>query len=166
MPVKLKNILQELSMRYKRIRTGVAIGFDDATVVAELKNIRGGVWMSCKSAPELPYDDAQFEVAVVSSNAISREMAREVNRILLPDGCMFFSVNEKSGSQDGLSAPEVYKIVREGFDILAVHGPKWWMFGLAGRTLTVCAKKKAWREHRGLRRDGVYIFNPFEKLQR
>ena len=55
---------------------------------------------------------------------------------------------------------------REGFDILSVRRPRWWFLRRRGRTLTVCARKKAWHEHRGLIREGMLTFTPFRKRTR
>ena len=85
----------------------------------------------------------------------------EALRVLKPDGCLFFTVNERSGNEDGYTAPELYKIVREGFDIIELKRPKWWRFGRDGKTMTVCARKKAWREHKGFIREGSLPFTPF-----
>ena len=52
-------------------------------------------------------------------------------------------------------------MIREGFDILSIRRPKWWYFGRQGRTLTVCARKKAWREHKSFIREGSLPFTPF-----
>ena len=80
---------------------------------------------------------------------------------MVSGGSMFFSVDERTRSQEGYTAPEIYKLVREGFDILALKRPPWWTFGKRGHVITVCARKKAWREHKGFRRDGTYLFTPF-----
>lgn len=164
MPVSaLETILPEIAHRYRRVRSGLTVGFDGETAAQTLRDFRGGVWMASEADRELPFDDAQFEVVVVASASVSREMVREANRILVSGGCMFFTVDEKRGGEaPGYTAPEIYRLVREGFDILAVHRPKWWYFGLKGHTLTVCARKKAWRERaRGVFGDGAYLFTPF-----
>ena len=67
--------------------------------------------------------------------------------MLRPDGRLMFIVNEKTGSQEGMTLPEVYKIVREGFNIVEVARQPWWLFGLRGRTIAICAQKKNWRSH-------------------
>jgi len=157
----LDAILPELAHRYGRVRSGLDVGFGDPSVGETLRAFRPGVWMTVDDSLPLPFDDTQFEVVIVAGKAVSREMVREANRVLRSDGCMFFTVDERRGQDEGYSAPEVYRLVREGFDILSVRRPKWWHFGFRGHTLTVCARKKAWREHRGLSHDGVYLFTPF-----
>ena len=157
----VEEILPELLHRHKRVRSGLLVGFDGTTALDLLRESRPGVWMQTGSAPELPFEDSQFEVVVVETKSVSREMVREVNRIMISGGSMLFVVNEKTRSEEGYTAPEVYRLIREGFDILSVRRPKWWYFGTRGHTLTVCARKKAWREHKGFRRDGTYLFTPF-----
>ena len=165
MPVELENILGELGQRFKRVRSAVAVGFGSEEFRA-LSAFRGGLWMEAKTGEEIPFDDSQFEVAVIASGAVSREMVREANRVLISDGCLFFAVNAKRRSQEGYTPPEIYKLVREGFDILSVRSPKWWQFGFKGHMLSVCARKKAWRELRGFQKDRAYIFAPFGGTKR
>ena len=71
-------------------------------------------------------------------------------------------MTEKTSRQPGgLTLPEIYRMIREGFDILSVRRPKWWFLRRKGRTLTVCARKKAWREHKGFLRGGALPFATF-----
>lgn len=146
--------------RFQRVRAGLVVGYADDTM-AVLKSHRDGVWMELPLLGELPFEDSQFEVIVMHGSGVCRERVREANRVLKPDGCLFFTVNERSGNEDGYTAPELYKIVREGFDIIELKRPKWWRFGRDGKTMTVCARKKAWREHRGFIREGSLPFTPF-----
>jgi SAM-dependent methyltransferase len=146
--------------RCERVRAGLVIGFSDETLNV-LKSNRPGVWMSVALEDELLFDDSQFDVVVLHPDGVNKAMIREVNRILKPDGFLFFTVNERTRKQDGFTAQEIYGIIREGFDILELKSPKWWLFGLAGRTLTVCARKKAWREHKSFIREGSLPFTPF-----
>lgn len=157
----MESILPELLHRHSRVRSALMVGFEGDRALELLRGHRPGIWMSTGAGEELPFEDSQFEVAIVATEAVSREIVREVNRVLVSGGSMFFTVEEKTRSQDGYTAPEVYRLVREGFDILAVRRPPWWVFGKRGHTLTVCARKKAWREHKGFRRDGTYLFTPF-----
>ncbi len=159
MPVKA--VISAISSRCRRVRSGLAVGFGDAQVVDALRGGRGGLWMSVPGGGQFPFEDAQFEVVVMDGSAVSREMVREANRVLVPDGFLFFTVPEKTRKQDGFSAPEIYRTIREGFDILSVRRPKWWFLGLCDRTLTVCARKKAWREHKSFIREGSLPFTPF-----
>ncbi len=157
----LTAILSSIAARFKRVRTGLAVGFADASVAEKLKASCDGVWMAVPATEELPFEDEQFEVVVLDGSVVTRGNVREAHRVLLRSGCLFFTVNEKTGKQDGLTAPELYKIVREGYDIVQLKRPKWWTFGRMGHTMTVCARKKAWREHKSFIRDGSLPFTPF-----
>ena len=48
------------------------------------------------------------------------------------------------GFADG-ALPEIYSIVRNGFNLVGVVRPPWWLFGLRGRTISICAQKKYWK---------------------
>lgn len=146
----IEPILHEIAARYERVRSGLDVGFGDGEVSRVLREFRGGVWMSVGAGNELPFEDAQFEVVVMAGTVVSRAAVREANRVLLPEGCLFFTVQEKTRNQAGYTPPEIYRMIREGFDILSVRRPPWWRFGFGGHTLTVCARKKAWHEHRGV----------------
>lgn len=160
-PTGVESILPELLHRHKRVRSALMVGFAGEAAMDALRVHRPGVWMSAGGEGELPFEDSQFEVVIVATDCVSRDIVREVNRVMVSGGSMFFTVNEKTRSQEGYTAPEIYKLVREGFDILALRRPPWWVFGKRGHTFTVCARKKAWREHKGFRRDGTYLFTPF-----
>lgn len=164
----LEPILREIGVRFKRVRSALAVGFKYSGSVAMLRERVGGLWMEAAQSEELDFDDSQFDIVVVARTAVSREVVREANRVLRSDGFMFFTVPERSGgAEGGFTAPEVYRLVREGFDILSVVRPKWWYFGLRGHTLTVTARKKAWREHKGLRGSGgTFFFKPFNHKER
>ena len=55
-----------------------------------------------------------------------------------------FSVDEVGGTT-GFSQRGVYELLKDGFDVVGLKRPPWWKFGAAGRTLTVCARRKTWR---------------------
>ena len=157
----LEQMFAAVAGRYRRIGAGLAVGFGEGPVLGRLRDLRGGVWL-CTPGGELPFDDSQFDVVAMEASCVTRDGVREANRVLKPEGCLFFTVQERSGNEtEGFTAPEIYKVVREGFDIVDLRRPPWWTFGRKGRTLTVCARKKAWREHRGLFCDGSLPFTPF-----
>ena len=52
---------------------------------------------------------------------------------------------ERTKKQDGYTLPDIYSIVREGFNITEVTRPAWWFFGSRGKTISICATKKAWK---------------------
>ena len=158
----LDALLPEIAARYQKIRSGLDVGFNDEDVSQTLREFRGGVWMAIGVRPSFPFEDEQFEVVVMNGAIVTREIVREANRVLRPEGCLFFTVPEKTRKQpDGLTLPETYRMIREGFDILSVRRPKWWFLRSRGRTLTVCARKKAWREHKGLLRGRAPPLTPF-----
>lgn len=167
-------ILSGISSRYGKIRTGLDIGFADAGFSQSLRRLRGGVWMtvesdqisrdiSARSLPAdtvmqlgdgelLPFDDDQFEVAVLNGEIISQQLIREVHRVLLPAGCLFFTVpEEKKGGSDSTLSRLYNLFLKNGFDIVGVSRSPWWRFGVGSRTLTVCARRKAWKEYRALK---------------
>jgi len=162
----------ELAARFSRVRAGVDAGFGDASVSEALRTACPGVWMTVEDgAPararvaaaldpktvlqlgaggEMPFDDHQFEVAVLSAALLSGNRARtdavvrETHRILQGGGCLVFSVDE-SGAEAGFTQRGVYDLLKDGFDVVGLRRPPWWKFGAAGRTLTVCARRKTWR---------------------
>ena len=162
----------ELAARFTRVRAGVDAGFGDAAVSQTLRASSPGVWMTVEDGPaararvaesldpktvlqlgvggEMPFDDHQFEVVVLSAALLSGDRARtdavvrETHRILQGGGCLVFSVDE-AGSGMGFSQRGIYDLLKEGFDVVGLKLPPWWKFGAAGRTLTVCARRKTWR---------------------
>jgi SAM-dependent methyltransferase len=157
----LDQMFASIAGRYRRVSAGLAVGFGEGPVVGRLRDLCGGQWF-CADGGELPYDDTQFDVVAMEASCVTRAGVREAYRVLKREGSLFFTVMERTGNeQEGFTAPEIYKVVREGFDIIELRRPPWWKFGRNGRTLTVCARKKAWREHRGLFSDGSLPFTPF-----
>ena len=158
----LEPLVASIASRCQRIRCGLAVGFGGQDVLSAFGAIRGGVWESADTPGELPFEDTQFDVVVLDGQSVSRDNVREANRVLNSDGYLFFIVQERTGAQGaGFTAPEIYKIVREGFDILEVRRPSRWAFWRKDKTLTVCARKKAWREHRSLVKEGAIPLMPF-----
>jgi len=162
----------ELAARFSRVRAGVDAGFGDASVSEALRTACPGVWMTVEDgAPararvaaaldpktvlqlgaggEMPFDDHQFEVVVLSAALLTGDRARadtvvrETHRILQGGGCLVFSVDE-TGGEAGFNQRAIYDLLKEGFDVVGLKRPPWWKFGAAGRTLTVCARRKTWR---------------------
>jgi len=157
----IEQILSEIGSRYKSVRSGLDVGFGDEGASAAFAACRGGEWRSSAKIEKFPYADSQFQVVVIAPQAVTKDVVREANRVLMPEGCMFFSVAERrGGKQEGFTAPELYKLVREGFDIVSVTKPKWWHFWRGRGLFTVCARKKAWREHRRFS-NGSFPISPF-----
>lgn len=133
-------------MTERGVRTSLEVGFPDGTPPARFAHLRGRVWRRADRADALPFEDAQFEVVLLAGPSVSRQAVKEAHRVLKPDGRLCFSVPEKTRAQpDGLSLPDVYSIVRDGFHIVGVERPDRWRFWRRGRTLTICAKKKNWK---------------------
>jgi len=129
------------------IRTSLEVGFPNETLPEHFSRLRGRVFRAIGRTAVFPFENAQFEVVLLDGNAVSRASVKESHRVLKPEGRLYFSVPEKTAKQDGLSLPDIYSIVREGFNILEVNRPAWWHFGLGKRRLTICAQKKNWRAH-------------------
>ena len=162
----------ELAARFTRVRAGVDAGFGDAAVSQALRAACPGVWMTVEDGVaarervagtldpktvlqlgvggEMPFDDHQFEVVVLSAallvgaRARAEAVVRETHRILQGGGCLVFSVDE-SGAVSGFGQRGIYDLLKDGFDVVGLKRPPWWKFGAAGRTMTVCARRKNWR---------------------
>ena len=129
----------------KDVRTSLEVGFAGAELPARFARLRGREWRSIGAMPEFPFEDGQFEVVLLAAPVVSRGSVRESHRVLKPEGRLFFTVPEKTGSQGGYTMPEIYSLVRDGFNIVGVERPRWRFFGRRERTFTICAKKKNWR---------------------
>ena len=127
------------------VRTSLEVGFPDGVLPEPFLRFRGRQTRAIGAGVEFPFEDAQFDVVLMDGGAVSAKLAKEAHRVLKPDGRLFFTVNERTKSQDGFTLPEIYSIVREGFNITEVTRPAWWFFGSRGRTLSICATKKAWK---------------------
>lgn len=165
--------IAELDARHVGVRAGLDVGFADAEASRAFRTAHGGVWMTVEDGPaardltaaaldpktvlqlgtggELPFEDHQFEVALFSRAVLDgpRErvdtLVREAHRVLQGGGSLMFTVEEASSDGRGWSARSVYELLRDGFDVVGLRRPPWWKFGMAGRTLTVCASRKSWR---------------------
>ena len=118
----------EIASRFTRVRAGVDAGFGDASVSRALRASCPGVWMTVEDGHdarmraaealdpktvlqlglggEMPFDDHQFEVVVLSAALLSGDRARtdaivrETHRILQGGGCLVFSVDESETGAD------------------------------------------------------------------
>jgi SAM-dependent methyltransferase len=170
---ELKPILSALSSRYERVLTGLDVAFDDAATSRQLRELRGGVWMTVVSNSEaasvvgaalpegtvhqicdgemLPFDDCPFEVVVLNGKAITQPLVKEIHRVLKPAGFLFFTVTEENRGKRDSTLSKIYNMfLKNGFDIVSLIRPPWWKFGFDGRTLTVCARRKSWKELKSL----------------
>lgn len=162
-----------LAARAEGVRAGVDIGFADAAFSQAIRQAHIGVWMTVEDGAgaraaaastldpktvlllgtggELPFEDHQFEVVLLSSAMLAQPrerietLVREIHRILQGGGCLYFTVEEASGEGTGWTQRAVYELLRDGFDVVGLKRPPWWRFGTVGRTMTVCARRKNWR---------------------
>jgi len=129
----------------RTIRTSLEVGFPESGPPAELVKYRGRQTRAVAATTELPFDDSQFEVVLLDASAVGRPMVKEAHRVLVPDGELRFIVPERTSKQEGMTLPEVYSVVRDGFNIVGLVRSPWWLFGIGGRKLTICARKKNWK---------------------
>jgi len=165
--------LAELDARYARVKAGLDLGFANARASQAFRAAHDGVWMTVEcdavaraataavldpktvlqmgASWELPFEDHQFEVALFSRAVLNSPpeclvtLVREAHRVLQGGGCLIFTVEEAASGGRGWTARAVYELLRDGFDVVGLKRPPWWRFGTAGRTLTVCAGRKNWR---------------------
>ena len=130
--------------RLKEIRTSLEVGFPEGSLPEAFVRYRGKQTRSIGALAEFPYEDGQFDAVLMDGGAVSAKAVREAHRVLRPEGRLFFSVPERTKKQEGYTLPDIYSIVREGFNITEVTRPAWWFFGSRGRTISICAAKKAW----------------------
>ena len=129
----------------KEIRTSLEVGFPEGNLPEAFVRFQGKQTRSIGALAEFPYENGQFDAVLMDGSAVSAKAVREAHRVLRPEGRLFFIVPEKTKKQDGFTLPDVYSIVRSGFNITELTRPAWWFFGRRGRTLTICATKKNWK---------------------
>ena len=127
------------------IRTSLEVGFPGGTLPEAFAKFRGRQTRVIGNVAEFPYEDRQFDVVLMSGDAVSAKSVKEAHRVLKPEGRLFFTVDEKTKSQDGFTLPDVYSIVRGGFNIPELTRPRWCFLLRRRRTLTICATKKNWK---------------------
>ena len=127
------------------IRTSLEVGFADGALPEPLMGFRGRQTRSVDARLPYPFEDAQFDVVLMAAAVVSLKSVREAHRVLRPEGRLFFIVPERTKKQAGFTLPEIYSIVRNGFNLVGVVRPPWWLFGLRGRTISICAQKKYWK---------------------
>ena len=127
------------------VRTSLEVGFAGAEPPDGLVRLRGRERRAIDAMAEFPFEDQQFEVVLLHAKAVSAATVREAHRVLKPEGRLCFIVPERTKSQPGYTLPEIYSVVRDGFNIVGVERPHWWFLRRKGRTLSICARKKNWR---------------------
>ena len=110
------------------VRTSLAVGFSEGPLPERFLPYEGRAHRAIPALAEFPFEDAQFEVVIMEGSCVNAKSAREAHRVLRPAGRLVFVVNEKTKSQEGMTLPEIYKIVREGFNIVEVGRQPWWLF--------------------------------------
>lgn len=143
------------------IRTSLEVGFPNGELPENFLPYRGKANRSIALMKEFPYEDAQFEAVLLADTAVSLDAVREAHRVLRPKGYLFFTVLEGSKESGGYEMPDIYSLIRDGFDIVDVERPPWWKFGRAGHTLTISARKKTWKSYKGFAHDHTLPFSPF-----
>ena len=129
----------------REIRTSLEVGFPEGTLPEAFVRFRGRQTRAIGAVAEFPYEDGQFDVVLMDGGVVSEKTVREAHRVLHPEGRLLFMVPERTKKQEGYTLPDIYSIVREGFNITEVTRPAWWFFGSRGRTISICATKKDWK---------------------
>jgi SAM-dependent methyltransferase len=96
----------------------------------------------------LSFAAAEPDAVMMDGKAVSRASVKEAHRVLRPEGLLLFSVPAKTKKQDGYTLPDIYAIVREGFNIVGLVRPVWWRFW-DNAVLTIHALKKNWKAQGG-----------------
>lgn len=151
--MSLNPIVASVSRLFDRVRTGLDVGFSDPAFIEQLRAARRGNWESVPTAHDLPYEDNQFDVVVLAESSVDPIAVREANRVLCNGGYLIFSIHKERGQLS-----DIYKLVRNGFDIADVKRESWWSCHSFHGPLTVCARKKNWKEPRSL---GGTLGSPF-----
>ena len=129
----------------REIRTSLEVGFPEGNLPESFVRFRGRQTRAIGALAEFPYEDGQFDAVLMDGGVVSTKAVREAHRVLRPEGRLFFTVPERTKKQEGYTLPDIYSIVREGFNITEVTRPAWWFFGSRGRSISICATKKAWK---------------------
>ena len=127
------------------VRTSLEVGFPGGTLPEAFANLRGRQTRVVGNVAEFPYEDRQFDVVLMSGDAVSAKSVKEAHRVLKSEGRLFFTVDERTKSQAGFTLPDIYSIGRGGFNITELTRPRWCFLLRRRRTLTICATKKNWK---------------------
>lgn len=130
----------------KKVRTSLEVGFTTGVLPEKFLRYRGRATRSIGLCAEFPYEDAQFQVVIMEGGALTAESAKEAHRVMRPEGWLFFEVDEKSSAKpEGRTLPELFSILKDGFNIVVVERSSWWRRWRKGGRITVSAQKKRWR---------------------
>jgi len=149
---EVKAALHFIALRKGTVRTGLDIGFTNSWVSQTFRQT-GGYWMTVEMTPqrrgrvasalgddtvlttgksgELPFEDKQFDVVVVSCAMLTANQAaipaiiRECHRVIKIGGHLVFTVSRQkrhastpSTLGTGYSEAEIFHLLRDGFDLL------------------------------------------------
>ena len=68
----------------KEIRTSLEVGFPGGTLPEAFANLRGRESRVIGNVAEFPYEDHQFDVVLMSGDAVSAQSVKEAHRVLKP----------------------------------------------------------------------------------
>lgn len=149
---EVKAALHFLALRKSQVRTGLDIGFTNSWASQTFRRT-GGYWMTVEMTAqrrdrvagalgddtvlaagrggELPFEDKQFDVVVVSCAMLTANPAtipaiiRECHRVIKIGGHFVFTVSRQkryastlSPTGAGYSEAEIFQLLRDGFDLL------------------------------------------------
>lgn len=121
---------------------------DQASAAAVAERFDPKTVLRLGAGGELPFDDNQFEVALLGGALLFDHgrrpgIIREIHRVLRGGGLLIFAYDDASG---GIDQRGVYEMLRDGFDVVGFRRPAWWRgLWLARRVYTVIARRKNWR---------------------
>jgi len=149
---EVKAALHFIALRKGTVRTGLDIGFTNSWASQTFRQT-GGYWMTVEmtdprrgriagalgadtvltagKAGELPFDDKQFDIVVVSCAMLTANpetipsIIRECHRVIKIGGHLVFTVSRQkhhvttlSAIGAGYSEAEIFHLLRDGFDLL------------------------------------------------
>lgn len=175
--MSVKTLISLIKSRCDSVRTAIDVGVEDYALSRTFRDEIGGFWLTVLAetatsqndgilAPDtvfragkdwsLPFEDNQFDVAVLDASAFNMDSVKEIHRILNPGGKLIFEVPERLGDQNGFTARDIYHdFLKYGFDVETIKRPSLWFLRRKNRTLTVCARKKSWKERPNLTKNGA-----------
>lgn len=151
----------------REIRTSLAVGFAEGAIPPRFENLRGRASRAIPAQPVFPYEDSQFDVVLMAHTCVSRALVKEANRVLKPSGLLCFQVFEKSAASGAgcFTLPEVYSLLRDGFNIIGLERKPWWCFWKRDIPSVITAEKKTWRANRSFSCGHSVPLSPFRSAK-